>query len=41
MSRTRGDEETAPDFAESLTRRVGDAERLAAARKSLERLRPR
>ena len=41
MARTRGDEDMAPDFAESLTGRMEDTERLAAARKALKRLRPR
>lgn len=41
MARSRGDADTALDFAESLTGRMEDAERLAAARRALEKLRPR
>lgn len=41
LAQTRHDQATAPDFAEALTGRAEDAERLAAARVALEGLRPR
>ncbi|MEU9558157.1 RNA polymerase sigma factor [Streptomyces fumanus] len=41
LARTRHDQVTAPDFAEALTGRMEDAERLAAARAALAGLRPR
>jgi RNA polymerase sigma-70 factor (ECF subfamily) len=41
LARTRDAEAAAPDFAEALTGRMADTERLAAARRALERLRPR
>ncbi|WP_425348025.1 RNA polymerase sigma factor [Streptomyces wedmorensis] len=38
---TRGGEATTPDWAEVLAGRMEDAERLAAARAALDKLRPR
>lgn len=41
LAQTRDDRAVAPDFAEALTGRMEDAERLAAARVALGKLRPR
>lgn len=41
LAQTRDHHATAPDFAEALTGRMADTERLAAARVALDKLRPR